>query len=542
MGDFASVAILSYNRPDFVQQAIRSAREAPGYPLEIIVHDDGSDNRTQDMLHGMLQGGEISKLIMNPPGRNEGVGQAVKACFEVAQGKYLVKADQDLLFKLGWLNWAVELLERQPLIAMAGFFHYQAAPCVSREMLIAQNDNWQAHRDFVSSAFILNSWVWADERFEWETHSAAFAEDVGYKEQLRAAGFILALPNYDLATNRGFGLGPSTVAVMRDGELTSQLIHHEPLIFARSPSPVDPPQAPHPPQDEMDFPVGVVIPTCRGREENLKLVLSSLDAQTRLPLQVVIVYDGCDPFDVGPHPYPIRHVMIEKHSPGHEQPRNVGVRHLQVSCPEAAYAWFLDGDIMVGPECLEEYYRAHVVCGGEPHIILGPYFFLPAGQQGIRPEVPLDTYRNISFQQYGVEHILRSELGSGLACFGGNMVWPIERFMEVGGFHPDLHHGRCEDGELGLRAASLGIGISFAAKARGYHQYHDVDYISARRKNERDVPLLNSIHPWVEGKGLIVTAEDGARFDFKCPTCDVQVNSLLYWEHASTHDGSVRPV
>ncbi len=127
-----------------------------------------------------------------------------------------------------------------------------------------------------------------------------------------------------------------------------------------------------------------------------------------------------------------------------------------------------------------------------------------------------------------------AKLNVALGCFGGNLVWPISRFRCVGGFHPELHHGRCEDGELGLRAASYRIPMVLVPEARGWHIAHNIDVELAKVRNERDVPLINKWHPWVEEKGLVVTDEDGARFDFVC-RCGAQVNTLLMWDHVATH-------
>lgn len=529
---FASVCILSYNRPEFVQQAIRTARDNAGYPLELVVHDDGSDVHTQNMLHGMLQAGEISTLLMNPPGQNQGVGEAVRKSFAAAQGDILVKVDQDLIFERGWLARGIEMLSMEVpggngTVGMAGFFHYYHDPVDTNKMRLAELiGGVQIHEDFCSSAFIIHRDVF--EHQEWETHSDAFAEDVGLKTALRKAGFSLVLPPADLCTNRGFGIGPSTVAVMRDGKPAPAFIKHEPVIFGRPSENADE-QPPSENADERphEFKVGVVITTIAGREQNLQRVLAALDEQT-LPLtHVVIVWDGCEAQQIGHHKYAIRHVQIAKHRPGMEQPRNVGVRQLLAVMPDATYAWFIDSDIVMPPHVLQEYADAHAEHNGEDAIMYGPYDSPGGGAAGVK------DVRWEMFNSYGREHIHRGKgaLGVALGCFGGNIMYPIADFMRVGGFHPDLHHGRCEDGELGLRALSLGCGVAIVRGAGGMHLMHPVDMASAIQKNARDVPLLNKWHPWVKEQGLIVTEEEGARFEYVCPKCKEQMNCHLWWSH-----------
>jgi len=104
--------------------------------------------------------------------------------------------------------------------------------------------------------------------------------------------------------------------------------------------------------------------------------------------------------------------------------------------------------------------------------------------------------------------------------------------MRIGGFWNELHHGRCEDGELGLRAVAMGVAISFQSKARGWHVAHDTNNSLIQKRNDRDVPMINSRHPWVQGNGLFVVDEDGKRFNVRCPNCKESMNTLLWWEHA----------
>jgi hypothetical protein len=100
-------------------------------------------------------------------------------------------------------------------------------------------------------------------------------------------------------------------------------------------------------------------------------------------------------------------------------------------------------------------------------------------------------------------------LNVGLACFSGNLIWPLLDFKRIGGFWNELHHGRCEDGELGLRAVAQGIPISYASLARGWHLDHPTDVAEKMRRNARDVPMLNERHPWVAGHDVFVVEEDG---------------------------------
>lgn len=279
----------------------------------------------------------------------------------------------------------------------------------------------------------------------------------------------------------------------------------------------------------------VVIPVGPGRLDNLLKVLYCLAEQTVKPGLVAVVCDGPDAaFEMeGAYPIPLAVLQADKHVPGEEQPRNLGVRLVRdlegQSGQTFTHVWFLDTDVIVGQDCLEMYEAA---MAAEPidRILVGPYEWMPPGHRDPMPDLKNDP-RWVSFDSHQPFEMLRNDLSAGLACFSGNLVWPLAEFERVGGFWNDLHHGRCEDGELGLRAVSMQVPISYVAGARGWHLYHDFDPNLVQERNARDVPMLNERHPWVEGEGMFVEDADGKRFGVKCPNCRCEFPSAQIWQH-----------
>lgn len=278
---------------------------------------------------------------------------------------------------------------------------------------------------------------------------------------------------------------------------------------------------------------GVVIPVGPGRLENLLQVLHSLAAQTVKPDVVAVICDGEDAaFEVeGAYPIPLAVLTTSKHTPGEEQPRNIGVRLLRdlEMGKDLTHVWFLDSDILIGPDCLEMYEQAMEM---EPieRILIGPYDWMPPGVREPMPGLKNDP-RWVSFDQHEPFQMFRDDLSAGLACFSGNLVWPIAEFERVGGFWNELYHGRCEDGELGLRAVSMQVPISYVKGARGWHLYHDFDKQVVDERDARDVPMINDRHPWVEKGGVYVEDRDGKRFWVRCPNCRCEFPSSQIWAH-----------
>lgn len=293
----------------------------------------------------------------------------------------------------------------------------------------------------------------------------------------------------------------------------------------------------------MGFRCGCVIPVGPGRKDNLKLVLECLAAQTLQPERIELVFDG---LTSAPPVTGIGFTFAAKHQPGMEQPRNLGVAALQDNAPACTHVWFLDTDVIFGPDTLQAFADAYEA-NHEPRILVGPYDWLRQGERTLPPlDLPRDSERIDhaddrwnAFDAHPPDEVTYNPTGSGPACFSGNLVWPIDEFERIGGFWSEMHHGRCEDGELGIRAVAAGVGVSFVAKARGFHLWHPVNLDWVLATNAVDVPLINRRHCFMPdgvGPHLLMSAKDGIRFDFRCPGCGKRMNSLSFWEHAGNSD------
>lgn len=237
MSDFATCCVLSYNRPELLQESLLTLVGNARYPLELIVHDDGSmDEDLREWLFAACQSGTISTLILNPPGHNQGQGTALNRMFNMAKGDPIIKLDHDLVYMPGWLAQCVSVLEHnkdnpmQPRIGVMGLFKYNHDPVDYRKMHRTEWEGWDEVEDFVGSALVVPREVW--EAFgPFPEHSDAFAEDQEFKFRVRddrRCDWRLALPSNDLAVNQGFGIGPSTVNT-HDGGVAS--IHKEPHVL-----------------------------------------------------------------------------------------------------------------------------------------------------------------------------------------------------------------------------------------------------------------------------------------------------------------------
>lgn len=257
--DYVSLVLLTYLRPDYTQKSISSLLSAKNKtPYELIVCDDGSRDANWTMLLQAARAKNLSSVFINA-GQNMGVGTNMQRGFQASQGKYVCKLDADLIYKDGWLDSGVAILEKFPDVGVVGFFDYRNyTPDDDRFMPTGElriDNNLVGHTvtDFVGSAFMIRrddylqygvmgvEWhgggmatIPDTTKLRWrgfETGSAAFAEDIEWKKRMESLGYKLAITYPDTMENIGFGLGRSTVVVVENGKPVVTKVHPTPYLL-----------------------------------------------------------------------------------------------------------------------------------------------------------------------------------------------------------------------------------------------------------------------------------------------------------------------
>jgi len=113
---FASIIITHFSsnegRSEMFIKSIKSLVENTGYPYELILVDNGSSQKERDFINALLLTGEINVYVRNSSnmhfsyGRNQALG--------MAQGDYIVIADNDIDYRKDWLTNCVKVLEEHP--------------------------------------------------------------------------------------------------------------------------------------------------------------------------------------------------------------------------------------------------------------------------------------------------------------------------------------------------------------------------------------------------------------------------------------------
>jgi len=105
-----SVIIPAYNGEQFLREAIESILEQKWHPLEILVIDDGSTDRTAEIARSLYP------LVSVLKQQNLGPASARNRGLEKAQGEYIGFLDADDLWIPGKLTSQVSFLKRHPQI------------------------------------------------------------------------------------------------------------------------------------------------------------------------------------------------------------------------------------------------------------------------------------------------------------------------------------------------------------------------------------------------------------------------------------------
>lgn len=233
---FASLCVLSYNRPNFLKNSLESLKDSPGHPYELIIHDDGSSDLYAYPKDSGESVGNIlldaknngATIIQNSPGHNQGQGVALNRMFNMAKGDPIIKLDQDLHYYPGWLLEVKRLMGANPSIGLLGLLHYYHDPVDSHKTVKVRHDEWSEHTHILGSAFAMRRACW-EELGPFEEHSEAFAEDYVMQRKVAESGkWKCALPKESLVKNLGMGIPHSTV-VTKDGGV--QKIHTSPFVI-----------------------------------------------------------------------------------------------------------------------------------------------------------------------------------------------------------------------------------------------------------------------------------------------------------------------
>lgn len=231
--NYASLCVLSYNRPEWFFNSIHSLLHNSDEKYELIIHDDGSTDSVLKTYIRNLEDQNIGPtIITNKSGWNQGQGVALNRMFHMASGDYIFKLDADLEYEPNWLSKAVTLMERNEEIGLLGLLHYYHDPVDSKQTIVADRGEWSEHTHILGSGFCVRRETW-EELGPFEEHSDAFAEDWTFQQKVhKFSKWKVALPKIDLVKNNAMGIGNSTIVKQGTDAPTITRIHKTPYLLS----------------------------------------------------------------------------------------------------------------------------------------------------------------------------------------------------------------------------------------------------------------------------------------------------------------------
>ena len=113
---FASIIVTHYSshdeRSEIMRQSIQSLLDNTNYPYELIVVDNGGSTKDSQWLLELASQHKINCYVRNA--NNMHFGFARNQAIALANGDYIVIADNDILYKRDWLKVCIDVLEAYP--------------------------------------------------------------------------------------------------------------------------------------------------------------------------------------------------------------------------------------------------------------------------------------------------------------------------------------------------------------------------------------------------------------------------------------------
>ena len=216
----------------------------------------------------------------------------------------------------------------------------------------------------------------------------------------------------------------------------------------------------------------IIIPTL-NKLIRLRLVLKSLESQMNDDIEVIVVFDGCDPdviegFKELKLSYkPI--AVISEENIGRSRARNKGIE-----AASGEVIIFLDDDRVVSPNYVEEHCKLHKEGYG---VVLGQRNQLYMKDSDICHFYEDSTGLRDFCEKNG--EIERYVFGQGakspirwMNFYTGNVSVNRQALLDAGGFDPAFSEWGHEDLDLGIRLYIHGVKFAYSTTANNYHLMH----------------------------------------------------------------------
>lgn len=159
-----SILIPSYNRPDFLKEALKSACEQTYANTEILIQDNASDFDVEALVSDF----DDPRISFRRNKKNLGMARNWRVLALRSKGKYLAFLNDDDVWEKEYLSTLVEILQRRPNLVLAFCDHWvtDASGRIDPAQTAANSRRWMRdripdgeHKPFTEIALVYRS-IW----------------------------------------------------------------------------------------------------------------------------------------------------------------------------------------------------------------------------------------------------------------------------------------------------------------------------------------------------------------------------------------------
>ena len=374
-----SVVITAYNLAHYLPDALGSVLQQTMRDWECLIVDDCSTDNTQPQVAGWAKAAADPRFRYERTPRNLGLSGARNYGWQHAHGRYILFLDADDVLAPNALDTLTSALDRDPSIHIA----YGSLDLMAADGSNVQRNPWpRAAFNWHAQLSHLNQLTYcALMRREVLERSGGYrtrdwrAEDASFWSRVTSFGFraakvtddtVLIYRMHDAQKSRGeSGDGdwtawfPWRLAGDAQTGLEAMRAKRQPNAAIVPFGAQGTPPIPHKawPVRHFQHPViSIVIPVGPGHAPYLIDALDSVQAQTFVEWEAIVVNDSGSPLDRAGSPWAR---VIDAGGLGAGAARNVGLR-----AARAPFVLFLDADDLITPLTLELLLRGHIEGGG----------------------------------------------------------------------------------------------------------------------------------------------------------------------------------
>lgn len=350
-----SVVIPCYNYANYVKEAVLSAqKQITSYPYEIIVVNDGSTDGIETWLDSFMQAVGNNQATAANAGRtshistkvihteNRGVAHARNTGIEAATGRYIACLDADDLMEDRFIELCGGALDEDRGLGIA----YTGLQINSNniEHSFPPAFDWNRFKERhnqVPSLCMFRKEAW--QRAGKYRQYRATGEDADLYLRIAAIGYRCRKVTDKPLFNYRMG-HTSATHIIRTGQKADPFTDPAYRYFVEGMAA----GGGNYPVRNYDQPVvSVVIPVGKGHEEYVKQALDSVEGQTFLKWEVIVINDTGAALDLTGYPY--ARVIDTSGAIGASAARNIGIEAVQ-----GDFTVFLDADDYLHPTFFEK--------------------------------------------------------------------------------------------------------------------------------------------------------------------------------------------